>query len=160
MSAVYYQVTDLARASHRIVELGAKTAVVDIEPLVAFWDTGQSALRQGVITVLAEFTETTTLRAVVFATNSTRTLPAVPAIAGLHIGYLASARKPLRTSPYRDLPRPGVVIGDQVATDGLLAYRLEYVFLHYCPELPYIPRGPRMMRHLGRPIRTILFHTE
>jgi predicted HAD superfamily phosphohydrolase YqeG len=47
--------------------------------------------------------------------------------------YLASAVKPLRTAAYRALPRPGAVIGDQLSTDGLLARRLGYTFLHWRP---------------------------
>jgi hypothetical protein len=38
-----------------------------------------------------------------------------------------------------------VVIGDQVATDGMLARRLGYTFLHYRPGLERVPViiGPR-----------------
>ncbi|WP_347588255.1 hypothetical protein [Acrocarpospora sp. B8E8] len=106
-------------------------------------------------TILDQITSATAVQAIVFATNSARALPEIPAVARIHLGYLASARKPLRITPYRDLPRPGVVVGDQVATDGLLACRLGYTFLHYCPSLPHIPRGPRLMRHLGRPIHAV-----
>jgi hypothetical protein len=63
--------------------------------------------------------------------------------------YVASAGKPLRTASYRVLPRPGAVIGDQVATDGLLARRLGYTFLHWSPPLTGVPLGPRLM-HLPR----------
>ena len=134
--------------------------MIDIEPLVAFWDTDQHALDRGLIAILDQIAESTALRAAVFATNSTRTASAIPAVSGIHIGYLASARKPLRIGPYRDLPQPGVVIGDQAATDGLLARRLGYAFLHYCPTLPRIPRGPRLMRQLGRPVEALVFRSS
>jgi hypothetical protein len=52
---------------------------------------------------------------------------------------------------------PPRTVGDQVPTDGLLARRLGYGFLHYQPQLPGTPRGPRAMRMLGRPLRPILF---
>ena len=159
MTARYCRVTALAEICQRIAELGAKTAVIDVEPLVAFWDTDQDALERGVTTILGEITDATALQAVVFATNSARTLPAIPAVGGVRIDYLASARKPLHVAAYRDLPGPGVVIGDQVATDGVLARRLGYTFLHYCPSVPNVPRGPRLMRHVGRPIHALLFRS-
>jgi predicted HAD superfamily phosphohydrolase YqeG len=71
--------------------------------------------------------------------------------------YLARAGKPLRTAPYRILPRPGVVIGDQLATDGALARRLGYTFLQYRPRLDHVPAGPRLMDYVGRLIRPVLF---
>jgi hypothetical protein len=42
------------------------------------------------------------------------------------------------------------VIGDQVATDGLLARRLGYTFLHWSPQLADVPFRPRLMGLLGR----------
>ena len=64
---------------------------------------------------------------------------------GFDVRYVASARKPLRLGPFRGLPGPGAVIGDQAATDGLLAWRLGYMFL-YCADDPgAIPAGPRLM---------------
>jgi hypothetical protein len=94
---------------------------------------------------------------VVFATNSSRTPTSAPHAAHLQVTYRANAGKPLRANTYRHLPSPGVVIGDQVATHGVLAWRLGYTFLHYTPNLPTIPRGPKLMRHLGRPLQPLLF---
>ena len=74
--------------------------------------------------------------------------------------YLASAGKPLRTAPYQGLPAPGVVVGDQVPTDGLLAYRLGYTFLHYSPSLADTPIGPKLMHHWGQIIRPLLFRRQ
>ncbi len=80
---------------------------------------------------------------------------------GVRAEYLASAGKPLRTAYYRAFPRPGVVIGDQLATDGALARRLGYAFLQYRPEpgsLPGgLPAGPRLMDWGGRLVRPLLF---
>ena len=70
---------------------------------------------------------------------------------------MASAAKPLRIAPYRDLPRPGAVIGDQLPTDGILAYRLGYLFLHYDPPYGHVPIGPRLMHRWGRVVRPVLF---
>jgi hypothetical protein len=110
------------------------------------------------------------VRAVVFSTNSSRrpsALPAAPGgeadadglvgLAGLRVEYVTSAAKPLRVAPYRDLPRPGAVIGDQLPTDGILAYRLGYLFLHYDPPYGHVPIGPRLMHRWGRVVRPVLF---
>jgi hypothetical protein len=83
--------------------------------------------------------------------------PAPDGQAQRQVLYLASAGKPLRSKPYRGLPRPGLVVGDQLPTDGLLARRLGYGFVHYQPDLPGTPRGPRAMRMLGHTLRPILF---
>jgi len=68
-----------------------------------------------------------------------------------------SAGKPLRTAPYRGLPRPAAVVGDQLLTDGLLARRLGCAFLHWDPPLDGVPAGPRVLRLLGRLARPVLF---
>ena len=97
------------------------------------------------------------VRAVVFATNSARRPSAVPACDDLQVRYLASAEKPLRTAPYHDLPRPGAVAGDQLPTDGVLAHRLGFTFLHYAPELAGVPLGPGLMHRWGELVRPVLF---
>jgi hypothetical protein len=81
----------------------------------------------------------------------------VPACEGIQVRYMASARKPLHTAPYRDLPRPGAVAGDQLPTDGVLAYRLGFTFLHYVPEMTGVPAGPALMHRWGELLRPLLF---
>jgi len=71
--------------------------------------------------------------------------------------YLASASKPFQISPYLGFPRPGMVIGDQVATDGILARRLGYTFVLFDPQLREEPAGPRLMGAAGRLVRPLLF---
>ena len=138
-------------------ELSAQTLVFDVEPLVAYWDGGQDALDQGVARVLSEVAAVPTVRVVCFATNSLRRPSAIPSEPGVRVVYLASAGKPLRTAPYRGFPRPGMVIGDQVATDGILASRLGYTFVLVDLGLMDIPAGPRLMRAWGRLVRPLLF---
>ena len=75
----------------------------------------------------------------------------------MRVVYLASAGKPLRTAAYRDFPRPGVVIGDQVATDGILARRLGYAFVLVDTQLAGVPAGPRLMGTYGRLVRPLFF---
>ena len=152
MTDAYECFSDPADLLRRVGELPAKTIIFDVEPLVAAWNGSQEALDRGVTTVLGQVAGAVPgLDALCFATNSARRPSAVPAGAGgIQVTYLALAGKPLRTAPYRKLPRPGIVIGDQAATDGVLARRLGYTFLHYCPPMTDAPIGARLMRLCGR----------
>ena len=138
-------------------ELSAKTLVFDVEPLVAYWDSGQDTLDQGLAEVLAKAGTVPGVAVVCFATNSLRRPTTVPSVEGVRVVYLASARKPLWTAPYADFPRPGVVIGDQIATDGLLARRLGYTFLDFRPPGIHVPLGPRLLNYGGRLARPLIF---
>ena len=168
MTGAYERVTSLAELFARVGELALATLVFDIEPLVAPWNGGQQGLDRGVAEVLGQAETVPSVRAVVFSTNSSRRPSVLPAAsgpadagrgdgAGLRVEYLVSAAKPLRIAPYRDLPRPGAVIGDQLPTDGILAYRLGYLFLHYDPPYGHVPIGPRLMHRWGRVVRPVLF---
>ena len=150
MPADYEQLTELQGVLARARELSLRTMIFDVEPLVAWWDSSQESLDRGIATIAAELARLPDVRVLVFATNSARKPSAIPSIQGVTVMYVASAGKPLRTAPYRALPRPGAVIGDQVATDGLLARRLGYTFLHWSPPLTGMPLGPRLMQLLGR----------
>jgi predicted HAD superfamily phosphohydrolase YqeG len=155
--AALTQVAGLGDAVRQAGELSARTMVFDVEPLIAYWDSGQDVLDQGVARVLSEVAAVPTVQVVCFATNSLRRPSAIPSAPGIRVVYLSSAGKPLRTAPYQGFPRPGVVIGDQVATDGILASRLGYTFVLVNPEHMDVPAGPRLMRAGGRLIRPLLF---
>jgi hypothetical protein len=157
LRARYEQLTGLDEVLRRVQELSARTVILDIEPLVAYWDTGQDVLDQGVASIVGRLAEVPGVQVICLATNSLRRPSQVPEAKGVRVVWLAAAEKPLRTAPYRDFPRPGVVIGDQVATDGLLAWRLDYVFLQYRPQLDRVPPGPWLMDRVGRLIRPLLF---
>ena len=168
MTGAYERVTSLAELFARVGELALATLVFDIEPLVAPWNGGQQGLDRGVTEVLGQAEMVPSVRAVVFSTNSSRRPSVLPAAAGpadagrgdgaaLRVEYVVSAAKPLRIAPYRGLPRPGAVIGDQLPTDGILAYRLGYLFLHYDPPYGHVPIGPRLMHRWGRVVRPVLF---
>jgi predicted HAD superfamily phosphohydrolase YqeG len=160
MPAGYEHLTELPGVLARARELSVHTIIFDVEPLVAWWDSGQQALDRGIAAVLAQLDELPQLRVLVFATNSARRPSVVPAVPGVQVIYLASAGKPLRTAPYRELPKPGAVIGDQVPTDGLLARRLGFTFLHWDPELTGVPPGPRVLHQLGRLARPLFFRAN
>jgi len=153
----YVRVTQPADLFAEARRLAVRTLVIDVEPLVAPWDSGSDALDRGIARILDEVRTVPSVRAVTFSTNSDRRPSRVPACPGIQVAYLASAGKPLHTAPYRDLPRPGAVAGDQVPTDGVLAHRLGYSFLHYMPELTGVPLGPSLMHHWGELMRPLLF---
>jgi predicted HAD superfamily phosphohydrolase YqeG len=149
--------TDLDDVLKRAGQLSVRTLIVDVEPLVSWWDNRQESLDWGVAMITAKARAVPTLRVLVFSTNSVRRPSSVPVRHEFEVRYIASAGKPLRVAPYRELPRPGAVIGDQVATDGFLARRLGFTFLHYEPPLADVPLGPRLMRRVGQLARPLLF---
>jgi predicted HAD superfamily phosphohydrolase YqeG len=157
MRTDFERATRLGDVLHWAGEMSARTMIFDVEPLVAYWDGGQEALDQGVARVLSEVSVLPALQVLCFATNSSRRPSVVPSGAGPRVVYLASAGKPMRTAAYRGFPRPGMVIGDQVATDGILARRLGYAFVLYDPQLAEVPAGPRLMGAYGRLVRPLLF---
>lgn len=155
-----YDLADRQEVFRRIRQLAAQTAIFDVEPLIASWDSSQDALDHGLADVVAELEAIDSVHVVFFATNSVRLPSAIPSAAGLRLEYVASARKPLRAAPYRAMPRPGVVVGDQVATDGILARRLGYTFLHYRPQIASMPAGPRLLFAFGDLLRPLLFSRD
>lgn len=157
MRTEYERLAELDEVLRRVQELSARTVIFDIEPLVAYWDSGQKALDRGVALVASRTGMMPGVQVLCFATNSARHPAVVPGSEGVRVIYLASAGKPMRIAPYRDFPAPGVVIGDQVATDGILARRLGYAFVQYCPRLDVVPAGPRLMGWLGWLVRPLLF---
>ena len=151
------QATGLDDVVRQAGDLSARTMIFDVEPLVAYWDGGQQALDQGIARVLGEIAALPAVQVVCFATNSPRRPSVEPITAGVRVVYLSSAGKPVRTAAYRRFPRPGMVVGDQIATDGILARRLGYTFVLFDPELAEVPAGPRLMGAWGRLLRPLLF---
>lgn len=160
MRARYQRLADPDDLLSCLHEFAPRTVVFDVEPFVARWDSGHASLVEGVGTIIDHLsTDAANVQVVAFATNSRRKLPLADYLGGLRLMYIAAAAKPFRTAPYRHLPLPGIVVGDQVATDGVLAWRLGYAFLHVRPTHPAsVPLGPRIMNGLGRPLRPFLFN--
>jgi len=156
MRSLYERLGGLDEALDRIQKLSVQTVIFDVEPLIASWDSGQQALDRGVAEALSRAAAVPGLKVICFSTNSLRRPSVIPAGTEARVVYLAAAGKPLRTSWYRDFPRPGAVIGDQVATDGILARRLGYTFLQ-CRPTDDLPAGPRMMHGLGSLVRPLVF---
>ena len=156
MRSGYERLAGLDEALARVQQLSVQTVIFDIEPLIAHWDSGQEALDQGVAHVLTRADAVPGLKVVCFATNSLRRPSSVMPSTKVRAVYLAAAGKPLRISQYQDFPRPGAVVGDQMATDGILARRLGYTYLE-CPPPDHMPLGPRMMHGLGSLVGPLVF---
>ena len=156
MRSGYERLAGLDEALARVRQLSVETVIFDVEPLIASWDSSQQTLDRGVTEVLSRAAAVPGLKVICFSTNSLRRPSVIPAGTEARVVYLAAAGKPLRTSWYRDFPRPGAVIGDQVATDGILARRLGYTFLQ-CRPTDDLPAGPRMMHGLGSLVRPLVF---
>ena len=162
MRSPYERYTALDDALDRVGELSVRTLIVDIEPLVSWWDSRQESLDWGLAMVVGKVRTLPSVRVLIFSTNSDRRPSSLPSGAGpagrnIEVVYLASAGKPMLMARYRDLPRPGAVLGDQVPTDGLLAWRLGFTFLHYQPQLDDVPLGPRLLHRIGRLAVPLLF---
>jgi predicted HAD superfamily phosphohydrolase YqeG len=153
----YERHTELDDVLVRAGKLSVRTMIVDVEPFVSWWRGEQESLDWGVAMLVGKVSMLPALRVLVFATNSARRPSAIPAGQGFEVRYVASAGKPLRTAPYRGLPRPGAIVGDQVATDGLLARRLGFTFLHYQPQLADVPLGPRLLQGFGHLALPLVF---
>ncbi|NUP48661.1 MAG: hypothetical protein HOW97_15350 [Catenulispora sp.] len=152
-----YEAATLEEVWALIDRLAARSLVVDVEPLVALWDTDTATLDAGLDKTMARLESIPGRQSVLFATNSVRRPTALPGLAGARVGYRSSAVKPLRSKGYRELPRPGLVVGDQLATDGALAWRLGFGFVHYAPPRERVPAGPRLLMAFGELLRPLLF---
>jgi hypothetical protein len=139
--------------------LSPKTVIFDVEPLVARWNTGPPELVKGLERWVGKISSIPGLAFVGFVTNSQRLGSVGDARNGAKSFYVASAHKPFQAEAYRGLPRPGAVVGDQLATDGIWAWRLGFDFVHYYPRQERRPVGVRAMNLLGRLLRPLFFRT-
>ena len=146
MRAAYTRAAALDDVVRRAGELSARTMIFDVEPLVAYWNGGQDALDEGVTRVLSEVAVLPAVEVVCFATNSVRRPSSVPGEPGVRVIYLASAGKPLRTTPYRGFCEPAV--GAVLAPDGIPA---AVVHLGGPPGLHAALTARAATRHGGAP---------
>ena len=160
MRVGYRPVDDLDDVTSWLIELGARTVIFDVEPLIALWDTGEDILRGGVDATIDQILRVQDIDVIGFATNSRRHLAINPHHDDVRAFYISQAAKPFVTRRHRALPHPGVLVGDQIATDGLLAWRLGFAFAHVQHSNSRRPWGPRLMHQLGRPLTSILFQLD
>jgi hypothetical protein len=104
----YGEFSDEQELPQRLKQLSPRTVIIDIEPLVAYWDSTQDTLDRGITHVLDLVAAIPSVAVVCFATNSARRPSAQPRSTEVHVVYLASAHKPVQIKPYLSFPdRPG-----------------------------------------------------
>ena len=132
-----------------VAELQPATLVVDVQPLVAPWGCSSDAMISGAI-ALSEYLADATpnLRTLVFATNARSGLRQDLQQERPQARFVSAAHKPWRIAYLASAPRPVVVLGDQIITDGLLASRLHGQFLHWRAH-GHIPWWPRLQAMVG-----------
>lgn len=157
MKVTYCGLLDRAAVIAWLSDLRPRSVIFDVEPLVAGWNTDDDCLRRGLDDVLDQLQVVPGIDVVGFATNSARRVALEARPGGPEVFYRATACKPFVTAPYRDLPRPAALVGDQIATDGLLAWRLGFAFGHLLPGADGAPLGPRAMRLVGMPLAPLIF---
>lgn len=86
MKSGYLTASTPKQLARSVADLHAATAIIDIEPLIAHWDTDQETLHRGLVSILGALGGTG-LRTIVFATNSARTPTAQFAATDLDITY-------------------------------------------------------------------------
>jgi predicted HAD superfamily phosphohydrolase YqeG len=139
--------------------LAVRSVVADVEPLACVWGSDDRALREGIDAVLQVAADSSVVTDVAFVTNSRRVPSRTPARDGIHVSYHPKARKPwLALEQLKALPRPAVVVGDQLLTDGLLAWRLSVPFVRI-PLPPGSPLSVKAQRLCDRPLARLLFRS-
>jgi hypothetical protein len=137
-------------------ELRTRTLVVDVEPLLSPW----GAAPESVFAATAAFANESiahipSLKCLFFATNAR--MPFIKTFeTDSRFIFISAAHKPWRTNYLNGCPKPITVIGDQVLTDGLLAYRLEGNFLHWRSRCA-VPLWPRVQMMAGRLVESVFF---
>lgn len=149
-----FVVKDWQGALAAVVYLRPVSVIVDVEPLVARWNTDAAELAAGTRRTIGELSRLNYVAQLVFVTNSTRETPVI-SLGDLRCTYVSAAGKPWKARLYRGLERPICVLGDQTLTDGLLALRLSAYFVHVTPRV--MPCWPRLQSFATRPIEPLFF---
>jgi predicted HAD superfamily phosphohydrolase YqeG len=149
--------TDFAPLLQAVAADAYLTLIIDIEPIVARWNAPSAAFTRGAVAFQEGVRyHARTVRHVVFASNADRPRPTLRAVPGLHTHVIPSARKPWRIDYLSSLPPPVAVVGDQLLTDGLLAWRIGARFFHWQPVGP-MPWWPKLQSVAGRILAQVFF---
>jgi hypothetical protein len=134
--------------SFRSVNKGSGTAIIDVEPIVSHWKQNQEDLDRGLRSVLAKLADIP----LVFVTNSDRS-PSNECT-GRAVTFISKARKPFTRLPAN--MAYSAVIGDQILTDGLLAWRYQTLYIQ-TPLPPGTPLGICVQRFIGNLLIHLMF---
>lgn len=141
-------VASVAETVLLIKAVEAATVVLDVEPMIVRWRGTEREFRSGAGQFLdAIAVGAPSVHAVVISSNARAPRPPVRYRGAITLR--SRAGKPWRVGYLRDMPRPLVVVGDQIVTDGVLAWRMRGTFLHWHHELA-TPWWPRLQAAAGR----------
>lgn len=125
------------------VRLKTRTLVVDVEPILTTWGTPAGIFGRVTIFAHSLAAELPSLRCLIFATNARIYMPKLLGLDRLGVALIDAACKSWRLWHLTDCPSPITVIGDQVMTDGHLAFRIYGIFV-YCRTHDDIPFWPHL----------------
>ncbi len=135
----------------------ARTVVVDIEPMLTVWDAPDpDEWSDGALALLARLDGVDSVERVCFLSNSHRVRKALSYNGRLRVSVKSGARKPFGRPPIVGLGGPIVVVGDQVITDGLFAYRIGGSFVRWRYDHP-APLWPQLQALVGRAVAAGMF---
>jgi hypothetical protein len=150
-------VCDREVAFAAVMELRPAALVVDVQPFVAPWGCLPDAMVSAALALSEYLAEAMpNLKAVVFATNARAVSNQLLREERPKVTFVGAARKPWRIAYVADVPRPVVVLGDQIITDGLLAFRLHGQFLHWRVR-GRIPWWPQLQAVIGDVLIQFMF---
>jgi hypothetical protein len=158
---ILWDESDVDRALTSCLSLKPDVLILDAEPLLIDWRAAPELWRPGWSEMVSEIARQG-VRSLVVVSNSRRDLsslendPASPR--DLHIHCLSRAWKPWTTRRALGLAArfgPGVVCGDVSLTDGFLASRLRYSFVHL--TVPDQPLYARIQDHCGNWLMSLLY---
>lgn len=151
---------DLGAVGHALEEIGAVTAIIDVEPMLVAWNDIDQTYVQDVQERLSTLLSSApSLSYMILVSNSKSVRPGATEVAGRTVVTITNAHKPWRVIILRSAPEPVAVIGDQPLTDGLLAWRLGASFVHW-QHLGLVPWWPRFQGMVGAVIVPFLFKTR
>jgi hypothetical protein len=145
----YLEIDDIRKLVSLVEHLEPATLVVDLEPGISPWGSSQLELDEALAFRAAEWLKLPSLERLIVATNSGRRPSAdIP-----DVGYETRARKPFRLGMLENAPAPIIVCGDQILTDGLLAWRANATFVHlrWRAQEPGLPAAQAAVGRLARP---------
>jgi|SRR5712691_2768936 len=154
-------VSDAEAMTSVITGLAPTSVVLDVQPIVLGWNPRPATSARQVEGVISSLLPAWPSVSHLLLMTNARLPIYVPARVGMvRTSTVANARKPWKVRPVRALPSPVVVVGDQVLTDGLLAWRLGLPFVHWL-EFDAIPLWPMVQGVIGSAlVRTIFVASE
>jgi len=134
----------------RLILKDRSVVLIDLENTVVPY--GAARALASTTALLDRFKEGCDMDRVIFVTNSSdvELVELVGAITGCKV--ISEAHKPFtskRRIAAQTTATPGLVLGDQILTDGILAWRLGCPFIQFQLERTGEPAWPRIIRGFG-----------